>query len=90
MHFVTIELMPSPLMRRGATAGDTEFALGDVVSLSGEAGALGIVQALWQTKEGDKSLQVRTVLRGAETVLGDAASQDELFVTSKLLTRSAL
>jgi hypothetical protein len=60
-----------------------------VVSFSGaqESGALGIVQALWETKKGDRSLQVRTVLRGAETVLGDAASKEELFVTAKLLTR---
>jgi len=58
-----------------------------LVTLSSEAGALGIVQALWETKKGDRSLQVRVVLRGAETVLGDAASKDELFVTAKLLTR---
>ena len=89
MQLRMLELILPFLVRREATAGETEFALGDVVSLSGESGALGIVQALWQTKEGDKSLQVRTVLRGAETVLGDAASQDELFVTSKLLTSSA-
>jgi hypothetical protein len=77
------------MMGRGATAGEAEFGLGDVVSFSAseEAGALGIVQALWQTKSGDKSLQVRTVLRGSQTVLADAASMDELFVTAKLLTR---
>jgi len=81
-----------PLIGRRATAGETDFGLGDVVSFSGaeEAGALGIVQALWQTKSGDKSMQVRSVLRGSETVLGDAASLDELFVTAKLLTRYAV
>lgn len=34
-------------------------------------------------------LQVRVVVQGCETVLGDAAADDELFVTSDILCRSA-
>ena len=32
---------------------------------------------------------MRSLARGAETVLGDAAADDELFLTSQLLTRWA-
>lgn len=36
---------------------------------------------------GDKKMQVRLVARGCETVLADAASEAELFLTDDLLTR---
>ena len=36
---------------------------------------------------GAKEMQVRLVARGCETVLGDAASEAELFLTSEFLTR---
>jgi len=36
---------------------------------------------------GAKQMQVRLVARGCETVLGDAASDAELFLTSEFLTR---
>ena len=36
---------------------------------------------------GDKKMQVRLVARGCETVLGDAASEAELFLTDDFLTR---
>lgn len=36
---------------------------------------------------GSKEMQVRLVVRGCETVLGDAASEAELFLTTDLLTR---
>ena len=36
---------------------------------------------------GAKEMQVRLVARGCETVLGDAASDSELFLTSDFLTR---
>ena len=36
---------------------------------------------------GSKNMQLRAMLRGAETVLGDAASDIELFLTDELLTR---
>lgn len=39
---------------------------------------------------GELSVQVRVVVRGAETVLGDAASMQELFLTTQLLTRLAI
>ena len=35
-------------------------------------------------------MQIRLVARGCETVLGDAASEAELFLTSDFLTRQAL
>ena len=78
---------------RAAKVGETVVALGDVVSLLAAdevSPALGLVQALWQTKKGEQRLQVRAVARGSETVLSDAAAADELFVTSHLLTRCAL
>ena len=67
-------------------AGQIEVSLGSVVLLEGGA-HLGLVQALWEAGSGKPLLQVRTVLRGQETVLGDAAASDELFVTSQTLTR---
>ena len=39
---------------------------------------------------GAKEMQVRLVARGCETVLGDAASDSELFLTSDFLTRCAI
>ena len=36
---------------------------------------------------GDKKMQVRLVARGCETVLADAASEAELFLTDDFLTR---
>ena len=36
---------------------------------------------------GAKEMQVRLLVRGCETVLGDAASEAELFLTTNLLTR---
>ncbi len=39
---------------------------------------------------GAKEMQVRLVARGCETVLGDAASDSELFLTSDFLTRCTI
>ena len=92
-RLLTCLLPGSVLLRclcRAAKVGETAVALGDVVSLLAAdevSPALGLVQALWQTEKGDKQVQVRAVARGSETVLSDAASADELFVTSHLLTR---
>ncbi len=36
---------------------------------------------------GSKEVQVRLLARGEETVLGDAASDSEVFLTTKLETR---
>ena len=53
--------------------------------------ALGLVfvEAQLHAPAGAKEMQVRSLARGAETVLGDAAADDELFLTSQLLTRWA-
>jgi hypothetical protein len=39
---------------------------------------------------GKRQLQLRVVLRGGATVLGDAASENELFLTEDLLLRYAV
>lgn len=49
---------------------------------------LGLEQAMWQTPDGKRQLQLRVVFRGGATVLGDAASENELFLTEDLLLRS--
>lgn len=48
-----------------------------------------VIQALWQAEGGEPLMQVRAVVRGSETVLGDAASSDELFVSTRICTRRA-
>jgi DNA (cytosine-5)-methyltransferase 1 len=54
----------------------------------GPAGTeLGLVQAMWQDASGGKWVQLRCMVRGVETVLGDAASSSELFLTDELETR---
>jgi len=45
---------------------------------------LGLVCCLYEDKQGSKMVQVRVLLRGADTVLGDVASDDELFVTESV------
>ncbi|KAK9918243.1 hypothetical protein WJX75_002529 [Coccomyxa subellipsoidea] len=78
---------------RGVKLGDLEVAVGDIVALSAdddeEEGSLqfALLQALWQTSSKAKMVQVRLLVRGADTVLGDAASDEELFATETLLTR---
>jgi DNA (cytosine-5)-methyltransferase 1 len=74
-----------------AKLGDLEIALGDAVQLTAEeddeSAPLALVQAMWQTADGCKEVQVRLLARGEETVLGDAASDSEVFLTTKLETR---
>jgi DNA (cytosine-5)-methyltransferase 1 len=84
-----------------ARAGGAEVALGAAVELAPEAGdesdeeeeggapapPLGLLQALWQDGAGAKFVQVRVLVRGADTVLGDAASDSELFLTTRTATR---
>ncbi|PSC75867.1 DNA (cytosine-5)-methyltransferase 1-like [Micractinium conductrix] len=74
-----------------AKLGDFEIALGDAVELSAEddeeAAPLALVQAMWQNADGSKEVQVRLLARGEETVLGDAASDSEVFLTTDLETR---
>jgi hypothetical protein len=47
---------------------------------------VGLVQCLLQDKSGEKVAQVRLLLPGAETVLGDAGADAELFVTDDYTT----
>ncbi|DBB09374.1 TPA: hypothetical protein ACH3X3_007949 [Trebouxia sp. C0006] len=79
---------------RSVKIASLEVAVGDIVVIAAaddEADEdaeppLGLLQAVWQTAKGTKEMQVRLVARGCETVLGDAASESELFLTSDLLT----
>lgn len=75
---------------RTGKIGDLDVSVGDCVTLSGvgnSTGALGLVQSFWVAKDKSSKMQIRTVLRGKETVLGDAASGDELFLTSMHVER---
>lgn len=73
---------------RRAKNGDIAFAVGDVVELEDDDGAcelplLGLVQCIYH--DGDVAhtdVQVHVMVHGVETVLGDAASVHELFMTS--------
>ena len=47
---------------------------------------IGLVQALWQDEDGEKWAQARELVRGKDTVLGDAASECELFLTKNWQT----
>lgn len=81
-----------------AKLGDVEIALGDAVLLAADedeneeegsaAPPLALVQALWQGADGSKEVQVRLLARGEETVLGDAASDSEVFLTTALETHA--
>ena len=66
-----------------------DVAVGDIVCLAGSSplkSALGLVQAFWIQKEKDPTMQLRVILRGDETVLSDAASPHELFLTDETNT----
>lgn len=71
---------------RLARVGEETISLGSIVRFEGE-GQLGLVQAMWQDKSDKQWVQVRGVLHGQETVLGDAAAKDELFVISQTFKR---
>jgi hypothetical protein len=72
---------------RSATAGGVSFSIGDVVELEDDDDEvslplLGIVQTIFQSKAGaDPEIQARVMVHGVETVLGDAASEHEIFMT---------
>ena len=87
-------LSPPTSIAPPSQVGEAAFALGDVITLAPEEddeeeapAPLGLVQALWQTAGGETEVQVRVMSRGADTVLGDAASDCELFLTTKVATR---
>ena len=82
-----------------AKVGNFEISIGSAVAVSvvpediaGEDNnvegncPLGLVQALWQDTYGEKWVQIRELVRGMDTVLGDAASTSELFLTSEFET----
>lgn len=71
---------------REAKIGEVTVCVGSIVALESMF-KLGLVQAMWQSSDGKQQVQLRSVLRGEETVLGDAAASDELFVTSQFVTR---
>ena len=62
------------------------IALGECLKICGEE-ILGVVQAIWDSK-GKKKVQIRMLKTGYETVLGDAASEEELFLSSEVIARS--
>ncbi|KAF8055388.1 MET1B [Scenedesmus sp. PABB004] len=77
-----------------ANVGSWKVEPGKVVLLEAEAegeeeGAdaaapghvFGLVQCLWEDDDGDQMAQVRLLVPGADTVLGDAAAEAELFLT---------
>lgn len=59
------------------------IALGECIKICGEE-ILGVVQAIWDSK-GKKKVQIRMLKTGYETVLGDAASEEELFLSSEVI-----
>ena len=76
---------------------DVTVSVGDTVELKSEEGeemdveaeptvAYGLLQALWQSGSKETLAQIRILVKGTETVLGDAASDNELFLTSRLVT----
>ncbi|KAL3133378.1 hypothetical protein ABBQ38_007248 [Trebouxia sp. C0009 RCD-2024] len=81
-------------MYRSVKIAAMEISVGDMVAVAAAGDVeedaespLALLQALWQTVKGEKKMQVRLVARGCETVLADAASEAELFLTGDFLTR---
>jgi DNA-cytosine methyltransferase len=78
--------------------GNQEFSLGDAVELdmteynstkedAGETDTgVGLIQALWETPSGAKKMQIRQLIHGEKTVLGDAAGDYEFFLTTRVFT----
>ena len=64
---------------------DIVISVGDSVKLSNNT--IGVVQALWESKN-KKLVQIRELKQGFDTVLGDAASDEELFLTTTVETFS--
>lgn len=78
--------------------GNQEFTLGDAIELDmteyndaneddGEIDTgVGLIQALWETSSGTKKMQIRQLIHGEKTVLGDAAGDYEFFLTTRIFT----
>eukprot|EP01025_Chloroclados_australasicus_P039563 TRINITY_DN4101_c0_g1_i3.p1 TRINITY_DN4101_c0_g1~~TRINITY_DN4101_c0_g1_i3.p1 ORF type:complete len:1149 (-),score=154.77 TRINITY_DN4101_c0_g1_i3:63-3509(-) len=62
--------------------GEDRVTVGDVLEL--QDGTLGMLQCINGVK---KTAQLRLLLRGCDTMLADAAAENELFMTEELLNR---
>lgn len=66
-----------------ARVGNTTILLGDCVVISDvDNYIMGVAQSFWENKK-EKLIQIRVLKQGYETVLGDAASEEELFLTQQ-------
>ena len=72
------------LFQKAQSSKGHVITLGECVKICGED-TLGVVQAIWDAK-GKKKVQIRVLKTGYETVLGDAASDEELFLSSGVIT----
>ncbi|GMH33098.1 hypothetical protein BSKO_00932 [Bryopsis sp. KO-2023] len=72
-----------------ASFGDLSVDVGCVVELGAGVGGnhtVGLIQSMWEKQNGQKVAQVRLMMMGRSTVLGDTASEEELFLTTDLVT----
>ncbi|KAF6265105.1 hypothetical protein COO60DRAFT_1470199 [Scenedesmus sp. NREL 46B-D3] len=77
-------------MHKKAQVGGWQLQLGSVVLLEAEAQdeeaqeqqyLFGVVQCMWEDEDGEALAQVRMLAAGRDTVLGDAAAEEQLFLT---------
>ncbi|KAF8065926.1 MET1B [Scenedesmus sp. PABB004] len=80
-------------LHAAAQASPWRLEVGQVVCLPPPGGrggvaapAFGLLQAMWAEPGGACMAQLRVLLRGADTLLGDAAAEAELFVGDKFAT----
>lgn len=73
---------------------ELDVSLGAIVQLhveeDGKKPSLGLVHCLWETSSGEMKVQLRVMCKGDMTVLGDAASTEELFLTENFIRRCAI
>uniref|UniRef100_A0A383WCP9 Cytosine-specific methyltransferase n=1 Tax=Tetradesmus obliquus TaxID=3088 RepID=A0A383WCP9_TETOB len=78
-------------MHRKAQVGTWQLQPGSVVLLEAEAEdedaqepplLFGLVQCMWEDEDGEALAQVRMLAAGRDTVLGDAAAEEQLFLTA--------
>ncbi|KAI8108585.1 hypothetical protein M9434_006610 [Picochlorum sp. BPE23] len=70
-----------------AKIGSMVISLGDCVYVNStdNGPTIGLVQALFE-KKNTKMIQIRILKQGCDTVLGDAASEEELFLTQEVMS----